>query len=246
MGQGHFIITGTSRGIGRRLAELLLERGDYVHGISRGPVGELERYERYLHKRFDLSEVDELEPLLDDIVGRIDTSDTNMVCLINNAAVLEPLKHAEHCSAKELNRSLQTSLLAPMVLSSRFLKLTESFTARRKIINISSGSGTSPIPGMSAYCSAKAGINMFTRCIGMEQAEKDDPVEIVGVDPGMVDTDMQTAARGQDERFFQMAAFFQEAYREGQLKTTYEVGERLLSIIDTRYESGQILNCLDI
>lgn len=170
MSQGHFIITGTSRGIGRRLAELLLERGDYVYGISRGPVGELERYERYLHKRFDLSEVDELEPLLDHFVGRIDTSDTNMVCLINNAAVLEPLKHAE----------------------------------------------------------------------------KDDPVEIVGVDPGMVDTDMQTAARGQDERFFQMAAFFQEAYREGQLKTTYEVGERLLSIIDTRYESGQILNCLDI
>ncbi|UOK65108.1 hypothetical protein MT997_12425 [Paenibacillus sp. OVF10] len=35
-GRRHFIITGTSKGIGLQLAELLLAKGDYVYGISRG------------------------------------------------------------------------------------------------------------------------------------------------------------------------------------------------------------------
>lgn len=92
-----------------------------------------------------------------------------MICLINNAAMLEPLKSIEECGAWEINKNLQISLIAPIVLSSCFIKQTHHFQGRRKIINISSGSGKYPAPDMSIYCTAKAGLNMFTHCVGAEQ-----------------------------------------------------------------------------
>lgn len=83
---------------------------------------------------------------------------------------------------------------------------------RKKIINISSGSGIYPAPTMSVYCSVKAGINMFTQSVGSEQRNRPNPVEIIAVNPGMVDTDMQRMARGKNEQEFEMAKAFAHAH----------------------------------
>lgn len=246
MSKSYFIITGTSRGIGEQLAKMLLEKGDVVHGISRGASHVLSEYENYTHHPFDLSHISGIQDLLHNILSQMALSDTEMICLINNAAMLEPLKTIDKCTPEEINLNLQTSLIAPIVLTSCFMNQTDKAHIRRKIINISSGSGTYPAPAMSVYCTAKAGINMFTACIGAEQANQEYPIEIVAVEPGMVETELQMIARGKNDEEFEMAKYFRQAHETGQLLSTETLGEHLLQLIEKKLEPGKLVKYCDI
>lgn len=121
-GKRHFIITGTSKGIGLQLAELLLAKGDYVYGISRGGSDLLESSEecsgRYRHVQYDLADLNGIDDLITRILDQIPSQEAEFIGLINNAAMLEPLKPIDQCSAAEISQSLNISLAAPMILSS--------------------------------------------------------------------------------------------------------------------------------
>ena len=54
------------------------------------------------------------------------------------------------------------------------------------IINISSVNGRQPGEGQSAYCAAKAGVDMITRCGALELGSRG--IRIVGIAPGLVET----------------------------------------------------------
>lgn len=162
-----------------------------------------------------------------------------MVCLINNAARVEPLKSIEDCLAEEIIHSFHINLIAPIVLSSIFIKKTEGMKIRRKIINISSGSGTYPAPDMSIYSSTKAGLDMFTRCVGAEQINKDHPVEIIAVYPGMVDMEMQRIARSEESA---MTDFFKKAYTNGELQSADHLAQDIKRMIEKKFETGRLAN----
>ncbi|MCI1774129.1 SDR family NAD(P)-dependent oxidoreductase [Paenibacillus lautus] len=242
MSGGHFIITGTSRGIGEQLARMLLKKGHIVYGIARGRSESLGSFPNYKHHAYDLNDTLGLERLMDKVFEEMDLDHADMICLINNASMLEPLKRIENCDTKEIHSNLQISLVAPMLLTSCFIQKTEGLSVRKKIINISSGSGVYPAPTMSAYCTAKAGIQMFTQSVGAEQKTQQSPVEIIAVNPGMVDTEMQRVAREKNEQEFQMAQAFAHAFESGQLVSTEDIGAQLLHIIDKDFEPGSIVN----
>src|SRR5690606_13471914 len=130
----------------------------YVCGISRGSSELLDCYPNYVHLQFDLQQTNELESIIARALEQVDHRSMDMVCLINNAAMLEPLLPIEKCSAKEIASHIQVTLMAPMILTSVFIKLTEHWNVRRKVIHISSGSGSYPNPSMSVYSTAKAGL----------------------------------------------------------------------------------------
>jgi len=240
-----FIITGTSRGIGEALAKMLLENNHNVYGISRSDSS-LSDYKNYQHAIFDLGDTDKIGRMMSEIMYQISTStDFDMICLVNNAAILEPIKAIEQADAAEISKSINVNLIAPIVMASQFIERTKEFTIRRKIVNISSGSGTYPAADMSIYSTTKAGLNMFTRCIGVEQAGNENPVEIIAVDPGMVETEMQRTARGKNADEFKMAGFFKEAHTNGELQSTEEIALHLHRIIYTKYEIGKIVNYCD-
>jgi len=246
MRRNHFIITGTSRGIGEQLAKMLLEQNHMVHGISRGDSS-LTEYQNYTHIHYDLSNPSGMSTLMDSVFNQIDLHHADMICLVNNAAMVEPLKPIEQCTLHEINQSLQISLIAPMLLTSCFIQLSENVRIRRKIINISSGSGSYPSPDMSVYCTAKAGLNMFSQCVGLEQNRSDNnPVEIIAVDPGMVDTEMQMLAREKRDGEFEMAKYFRHAHQTGQLLTTEELCKHLVQIIEKPFESGKLVKYTEV
>ncbi|MEX1255787.1 MAG: SDR family NAD(P)-dependent oxidoreductase [Dehalococcoidia bacterium] len=58
------------------------------------------------------------------------------------------------------------------------------------IVNIASINARQPAEGMSAYCAAKAGVEMFTRVAAMELAPHG--IRVTGIGPGLVDTPMTT------------------------------------------------------
>ena len=61
------------------------------------------------------------------------------------------------------------------------------------IINIASINAIVPAEGMSAYCTAKAGVAMLTRCAAMELGPHG--VRVVGIGPGFIETPMTQYAR---------------------------------------------------
>lgn len=54
------------------------------------------------------------------------------------------------------------------------------------IINISSVNAQQPGEGQAAYCAAKAGVDMLTRCGALELGERG--IRVVGIAPGLVET----------------------------------------------------------
>ncbi|MGQ8871241.1 SDR family NAD(P)-dependent oxidoreductase [Paenibacillus sp. TSA_86.1] len=232
MGNRIFIITGTSKGIGRQLAELCLEKGDTVYGIARGASDLGNTYERYTHVQFDLEDIHRIDDLISGILEQISLVSAECIGLINNAAMLEPLKPMDQCLAEEISVHLNISLAAPMILTSSFIRYTNHMTARRKIINVSSASGSYPAPSMAAYCTSKAGINMFTQCVAMEQTSQPNPVEIITFDPGMVDTELQAVARGKDAEEFALSGVFRDVYESGQLRSPGDVAQAILELLE--------------
>jgi 3-oxoacyl-[acyl-carrier protein] reductase len=60
------------------------------------------------------------------------------------------------------------------------------------IINIASINAIVPAEGMAAYCAAKAGVDMLTRCAAMELGRFG--IRVVGIGPGFVQSPMTAAA----------------------------------------------------
>ncbi|WP_434752189.1 SDR family NAD(P)-dependent oxidoreductase [Paenibacillus amylolyticus] len=245
MGNRIFIITGTSKGIGRQLAELCLEKGDTVYGIARGASDLNNTYERYTHVQFDLEDTHHIDDLISGILDQIPLASVECIGLINNAAMLEPLKPIDQCLASDISIHLNISLAAPMILTSSFIRYTSHMPARRKIINVSSASGSYPAPSMAAYCTSKAGINMFTQCVAMEQTSQSNPAEIIVFDPGMVDTELQAVARGKDAEEFALSGVFQNVYESGQLRSPGDVAQALLDCFEESATSDNIVPTMD-
>jgi NAD(P)-dependent dehydrogenase (short-subunit alcohol dehydrogenase family) len=65
------------------------------------------------------------------------------------------------------------------------------------IINVSSINARQPAEGLSAYCTAKAGVEMLTRCAAMELGSKG--IRVVGIGPGIVDTPLTQYQRDHPE-----------------------------------------------
>src|SRR5208282_660101 len=72
------------------------------------------------------------------------------------------------------------------------------------IINISSVNGQQPGEGQVAYCAAKAGVDMITRCAALELGPRG--IRVVGIAPGLVETPL-TARELEDPA---MRALFME------------------------------------
>jgi benzil reductase ((S)-benzoin forming) len=188
------IVTGVSRGLGEALAMELLARGCHVLGIGRASSPRLAGV-RYRFVGCDLAEVATLgarvapafEALLDD---RPDA-----VCLVNNAATLEPVGVLGDIDGAGIARSVTVNLTAPVALASLFCRVFDDDAIERRIINVSSGAAQSPIAGEPLYCIAKAGLEMLTRCLGAEHSSS--RFRAVTLRPGIIDTPMQAFARTQ-------------------------------------------------
>lgn len=78
-----------------------------------------------------------------------------------------------------------------------FLSIKHEARAMRRgggaILNIASINARQPGEGMAAYCSAKAAVEMLTRCAAMELGPAG--IRVVGVGPGLVDTPLTAFTR---------------------------------------------------
>ena len=208
------IVTGVSRGLGEALAAQLLERGCRVVGIGRGTSARLAG-ERYTFVKCDLGDAAALAERAAPAFARIAAERPDAICLINNAATLEPVGVLGTLGSVDIARSITVNLAAPIGLSSLFCKTFDEGAMDRRIINVSSGAAQSTLPGESLYCIAKAGLEMLTRSLAAEHASTS--FRAITLRPGIIDTDMQVFARSQTANTLPSVDLFKGFHASGNL-----------------------------
>jgi 3-oxoacyl-[acyl-carrier protein] reductase len=174
------LITGTSRGIGRHLAEHYLGRGYAVTGCSRSPV--TLDHSAYCHVSADVTREDAVVALLGGVQeqwGRLDA-------LINNAGIAS-MNHCLLTPGATVERILRTNVLGPFLLMREAAKLMQRSVGGR-IVNVVTVARPLKLEGEAVYAASKAAVESLTQIIARELAPFGITVNAVGPTP--IETDL--------------------------------------------------------
>ena len=179
------LITGAARGIGAALASKAAGRGARVALVGLEPE-ELARVADELGPEHLWVEADVTDPAaLEAAVRRtVDTFGGLDVAVAN--AGIAPLTTVMTSSAHALARTIEVNLIGAMLTVHAALPAI----AERKghVQLISSAAAFTVLPGMSAYCAAKAGVERFGDALRLEVAHRG--VTVASAHPTWIDTDM--------------------------------------------------------
>lgn len=235
------IITGGSKGIGTGIILAYLNAGYEVISIARSANAELTG-KGVTQVRFDLMETQKIAQQFADIFKLIKRESVAKITLINNAGSLGQIGRIEAIAEEKIQEAVTLNLVVPMFASAALINLTQDWDAQKTIINISSGAAQKPYFGWSVYCSTKAGLDMLTKTIAVEQHEVENGVKVLAVAPGVVDTEMQAEIRNSDKADFKDIDRFLMLKEEGQLNDTETVGLGVFEIDhDDTIPNGAIL-----
>ncbi|MDW5443477.1 SDR family NAD(P)-dependent oxidoreductase [Polaromonas sp. SM01] len=236
MTQHLFILTGASRGMGLAMARKLLIPGNTLLCISRKTNDTLAAQAQMagtalLQWSEDLANSVNLSARLEQWLREQVNAGFSSAVLINNAGVVPRISPLSDADADDLRQALSVGLEAPMQLSSAFLRATESWSAKRKVLNISSGLGRKPMASQTAYCAAKAGMDHFTRCLALEEALKPNGAAVCSLAPGIIDTDMQVQLRSADTSVFPDQGNFLQLKSKGLLSSPEDAASQVLAYL---------------
>lgn len=188
------IVSGASRGIGAAIALALARRGFVpILAVRRPSAAEAVASQvRDLGVPCHVHSCDVTNEIQ---VGRLakEVLETHrrIDVLVNNAGCIQPIGRIAETEPSAWSLSLATNLLGPYLLLQATLPALVS--SKGVVINISSGAAIHPREGWSAYCSAKAGLAMLSRCVAHEYTAQG--IASYSLQPGVVDTDMQGLIR---------------------------------------------------
>ena len=222
------IITGTTKGIGAALREVLAkDSNNIVVTLSRAPATTASPFNVTL----DVSDLGAIEPAFASVVARLGDQRFDRAVLINNAGVVSPVGAFDQIGATETGHNFMVNVAAPMVLSRQFALATRQFAAQRLIVNISSGAAKRAVAGWSAYCAAKAGLEMATRAAALDASRNDPTLSICSLAPGVVDTPMQGLIRDTNETEFPDVERFRAMKADGVLRDAHDVARDIVALI---------------
>lgn len=184
MDRGSVLITGTSRGLGRALAERFLHAGLVVYGCSR--QASTIDHQDYRHFTVDVSD----EPGVVSMIMQITALKVPVNLLINNAGLTQAslgiLTRAE--SAQNI---LNTNLLGNFLVSRETLKLMQRQRYGR-IVNFSSINVPLGSVGSALYNASKAGVEAMAKVLTRECGKVDITINTLGLslvpNSGMLDS----------------------------------------------------------
>ncbi len=187
------VVTGAARGIGRRVALVLAERGYAiaVNDLSTPEeiLGEIEQLDaQALAIPGDVSDEEAVQGMTRYVLERFGRVDV----LVNNAGI-SSIVPAEETSLADWDRTLAVNLTGPFLMSREFGK--EMLHQRNgSIVNISSVAGLLGISDRAAYNASKHGLVGLTRTLAAEWGGRG--VRVNAICPGWVKTEMDQEDQG--------------------------------------------------
>lgn len=194
------VVTGSTRGIGRAMAQGLAEAGASVVISSRKQdlcdqvAAEVEAatgaaaFGRACH----VGEWDAVPDFVDAVVERFGRIDV----LVNNAGISPSLHRSERLSLGDWQQVIDTNLSGVFVCARAAGALMVEQGAG-SIVNMSSVHGQVGFPRLAAYSASKGGVEQLTRTLALEWAAVG--VRVNAVAPGYLETPMTEGLRGHEQ-----------------------------------------------
>ena len=228
------IITGTSRGIGKALAEHYLQAGKRVLGISRTCALS---HPNYTHIALDLGDEQAVKALqFPDLAGESE------VVFIHNAGTIGKIQRVSDQQELDLQEVFQINLFSGAEL---LLQLFQNLPLNKSlsVIFISSGAGKRPIPSWAAYCASKAAVDLWLRTIQAEETEKGRLITCYAIAPGVVNTEMQKTIRKTPKNDFSSLERFVELHENKELRKPEDVAEKIAEMIAQGSREEIVVSC---
>lgn len=179
------LITGTSRGIGRSLAEAFIKNGSKIIGISKKKnTNKVINNKNYKHYFCDLAKTEEIYKTLDLINKKFKSLDV----LINNAGITKESVDSVKKNIDYFDETLKINLTAAYLFSMLSVKKMKKNRNGGTIINISSISGELGFPNNPAHVSSKSALVGLTRSFARDYGKM--KINCNAILPGYFKTDM--------------------------------------------------------
>src|SRR4051794_18441123 len=179
------LITGAARGIGAALARKAAARGARVALVGLEPE-ELAGVADELGPEHLWVEADVTDPeALKAAVRRTVDTFGGLDVVVANAGIA-PLTTVMTSSAHALARTIEVNLIGSMLTAHAALPAVAE--RRGHILLVSSAAAFTVLPGMSAYCAAKAALERFGDALRLEVAHRG--VTVASAHPTWIDTDL--------------------------------------------------------
>jgi 3-oxoacyl-[acyl-carrier protein] reductase len=180
----NLVLTGSSMGIGRALAERLLAGGHHVWGLARSDQSDFgaQYAERFHSSRCDVAEWADIQAAAADVAVEWPHIDGLIACAgaqgeIGRALAVDPARWSA---------TIRTNLDGTFFAIRGFASLLSRASRRAKIVCFSGGGATKPRANFSAYGVAKTGIVRLVETIAAE--EHGHPLDINAIAPGAINT----------------------------------------------------------
>ena len=185
------VITGANQGLGREIAAHFVRAGASVLLTARNAElleqvrAELEKQirpgQRVLAMRNDVADRASCDAVAAFALGQF----PDLSILVNNAGVYGPKGPIEEVDWDQWVQAIEINLFGTVYMSRAFIP---HFKRRRsgKIINLSGGGATAPLPRISAYAASKAAVVRMTETLAEEL--RDWKIDVNAIAPGALNT----------------------------------------------------------
>jgi NAD(P)-dependent dehydrogenase (short-subunit alcohol dehydrogenase family) len=185
-----WIITGSSRGLGRSLTEAVLAAGDNVAATARNTADLDELVVKYPDTiypvKLDVTNNDEVQAAIENTIARFGRIDV----LVNNAG-FGITGATEAYTKAQVSSQLATNLFAPIEITRAVLPYMRKQGSGR-ILQISSIGGRRGSVGVSVYQAAKFGLSGFAEALNEEVRPLN--IFVTAVEPGGFRTDWASSS----------------------------------------------------
>lgn len=187
------LVTGANQGLGLAIARAFVDAGASVFLCARdaalleqAQVDLLSRAaagQRVLARPADVSREDDVGAVAAAAIAAL----PDLQVLVNNAGVYGPMGASDEVDWAEWVRAVEINLFGSVLMCRAVLP---HFKQRRygKIIQLSGGGATNPLPRLSAYAATKAAVVRFAESLALEVQA--DGIDVNAVAPGALNTRM--------------------------------------------------------
>lgn len=180
-----FLVTGSSRGLGRQIAEKVLAAGHSLVATARRPEQLADLVERY-GDRIRAVALDVTDPAAAKAAVQVAVEAFGRLDVVVNNAGYANTASVEDITAADFREQVDTNLFGVVNLTKAALPVLRE-QGGGHIIQVSSVGGRMPTPGMSAYQAAKYAVGGFSEVLAQEVAPLG--IKVTVLEPGGMRTD---------------------------------------------------------
>ena len=185
------VITGANQGLGKAIAEMCIGEGAHVFLCARDAklleetrlelASKASRGQKVIAQRADVSRRDDVRSLFEAASGGLPQLDG----LVNNAGVYGPKGLLEDVDIEAWCSTLEINLFGVVYACREVLPIFRR-QGHGKIVNLSGGGATSPLPRISAYAASKAAVVRLTETLAEET--RGTGIDVNAIAPGALNT----------------------------------------------------------